>query len=373
MIAITNCKFFKEGQLVTNQHILIEEGRISRISGGPLSGECEVIDLQGELITPGFIDLQIYGSGGALFSAYPTAATLGQMEADLRGKGTTGFLATVATNTWDVVYQAIDAAKAYGAKETGFMGLHLEGPYLNPKRKGAHPEALMCKATLEEVKALLDYAEGTIKMMTIADELQDEGVIRYLQQEGVILSLGHSDCDFEQATAAFDRGFRTTTHLFNAMPSIHHRAPNLPVAVFSHPTAMASIIADGVHVDFEVIRMTSKVMGSRLFLITDAVTPCTVGLYQHELRGDRFVTPDGTLSGSNITMLQAVSNCINHCDIPLETALRMASENPAKVIGPSAEFGTLSVGNHADLLCLSPSLGLNKVFVSGVEYLSPIN
>ncbi|EDM37594.1 N-acetylglucosamine-6-phosphate deacetylase [Pedobacter sp. BAL39] len=373
MIAITNGQFFYSGQLVTNQYILIEDGRISRIAEGPLPDGCQVIDVQGDLITPGFVDLQIYGSGGDLFSAYPTAETLKQMEADLRSKGTTGFLATVATNTWEIVYQAIDAAKAYGARQSGFMGLHLEGPYLNPKRRGAHPEALMCKATLEEVKGLLDYAEGTIKMMTIADELQDEEVILFLKQKGIILSLGHSDCDFEQATAAFDKGFSTTTHLFNAMPSIHHRAPNLPVAVFSHPTAMASIIADGVHVDFEVIRMTSKVMGDRLFLITDAVTPCNIGPYQHELRGDRFVTPEGTLSGSNITMLQALGNCINHCDIPLETALRMATANPAKVMGPSAEFGTLSVGNHADLLCLSPSLGLNKVFVSGVEHLSPIN
>ncbi|MCX2450351.1 N-acetylglucosamine-6-phosphate deacetylase [Pedobacter sp. PLR] len=367
MIAITNSQFFNEDLLLKGQTIFIEDGKINRISSEEVTEGYQIIDAEGAYISPGFIDLQIYGSGGNLFSAYPTAETLKQMDEDLLAKGTTSFLACVATNSPEVVYQCLDAAKAYRSEAKGFLGLHLEGPYINPKRRGAHIEKYIYKATLEEVKHLLDYADGTVKMMTIAAELQDEEVIRYLVDQGIVLSLGHSDADFKQATVAYNNGFKTTTHLFNAMPSIHHRAPNLPVAVMNHPTAMASIIADGCHVDLEVVKMTYKTMKDRLFLITDAVTACAIGPYQHELRGDKFVTADGTLSGSNITLLQAVQNCVSHCDIPTDEALKLASENPALLMGILSTKGALNAGSDADLLFLSPGLQLKKVFVKGLH------
>lgn len=367
MIAITNSQFFNDDLLLKDQTIFIEDGKISRISNEAVPAGYEIIDAAGDFVSPAFIDLQIYGSGGNLFSAYPTAETLKQMDEDLIAKGTTSFLACVATNSPEIVYQCLDAAKAYRSEAKGFLGLHLEGPYINPKRRGAHIEEYIYKATLEEVKKLLDYADGTVKMMTIAAELQDEEVIRYLVDQGIILSLGHSDADFNQATAAYNNGFKTTTHLFNAMPSIHHRAPNLPVAVMNHPTAMASIIADGCHVNLEVVKMTYKAMKDRLFLITDAVTACAIGPYQHELQGDKFVTADGTLSGSNITLLQAVQNCVTHCDIPIGEALKLASKNPALLMGILKRKGTLNVGSDADLLLLSPELQLKKVFVKGLH------
>lgn len=366
MIAITNCKLFKEGLLLTDQNVLIENGKIAKISSEAIPAGVECIDAGTHYLCPSFIDLQIYGSGGQLFSAYPTAATLKQMDEDLISKGTTGFLACVATNSMEVLYQSIDAAKAYRAEARGFLGLHLEGPYLNPKRRGAHVEAYIHKATLDEVKRLLDYADGTVKMMTLAAELQEETVIGYLLAHDVLLSLGHSDASFAEATAAYDNGFKTTTHLFNAMPSIHHRAPNLPVALFNHPSAMASIIADGNHVDFEMVKMSHKLMGDRLFLITDAVTECHIGPYQHQLSGEKFVTADGTLSGSNITLVQAVQNCVKHCGIALNDAIKMASAQPAKLMGLSDKVGSLSVGSRADLLLLDADLQLRKVFVDGL-------
>lgn len=367
MIAITNGRFFNEDLLLIGKTIFIEDGKINRITNEKIPAGYQIIDAAGDYISPAFIDLQIYGSGGALFSAYPTVETLRQMDEDLLSKGTTGFLACVATNSPEIVYQCLDAAKAYRKEAKGFLGLHLEGPYINEKRRGAHVAAYIYKASLEEVKRLLDYADGTVKMMTLAAELQDEEVIRYLLDQDIVLSLGHSDADFAEATAAYDAGFKTTTHLFNAMPSIHHRAPNLPVAVFSHPSAMASIIADGAHVNLEMVKMTYRVMKDRLFLITDAVTECNIGPYQHQLKGDKFVTPDGTLSGSNITLLQAVQNCVQHCDISLSQALRLASGNPARLMGLSDKKGSLNVGSDADLLFLSPELKLNKVFVKGLH------
>lgn len=367
MIAITNCKLFKAGILLTDQSVLIENGLIVHVSNQSVPVGYQQMDAKGDFLCPSFIDLQIYGSGGQLFSAYPTAETLQQMDDDLLRKGTTGFLACVATNSMEVVYQSLDAAKGYRGQARGFLGLHLEGPYLNVKRRGAHIAAYIHKAELDEVKRLLDYADGTVKMMTLAAELQDDEVISYLLDNNVVLSLGHSDASFEEATAAYNNGFATTTHLFNAMPSIHHRAPNLPVAVFNHPTAMASIIADGNHVDFEMLKMSQRLMKDRLFLITDAVTECNIGPYQHQLSGDKFITADGTLSGSNMTMLQAVQNCVSHCDIALNDALNMASLYPAKLMGLSHKLGQLNVGNAANMLLLTPELKLRKVFVDGLH------
>lgn len=367
MIAITNCKLFKEKILLNDQTVLIENGKIIRISNEKAPEGCQQINANGELLTPSFIDLQIYGGGGNLFSAYPTVDSLLKMDDDLRSKGTTSFLACVATNTMEVTYQCIDAAKAYRSQAKGFLGLHLEGPYLNPKKRGAHIEAYIHKAELDQVKRLMDHADGTVKMMTLAAELQDDEVINYLLDNDVLLSLGHSDANFDQATAAYNKGFKTTTHLFNAMPSIHHRAPNLPVALFNHPTAMSSIIVDGNHVDFEVVKMSYKQMGERLFLITDTVSECHIGPYQHTLSGDKFITADGTLSGANNTLLQSVQNCVKYCDIPLNDALNMASVYPAQLIGMADQIGSLQIGNEANLLLLTSELELKEVFAGGMQ------
>jgi len=365
MIAITNSRFFRNNELIANQTILINECKIVAFTDGTIPNGYEVIDAEQDYLVPGFIELQIYGSGGNLFSAYPTAETLAQMDTDLISKGTTNFLACVATNSSEIVYQAIEAAKAYRSKSKGFMGLHLEGPYLNAKRRGAHLAEFIKKATLNEVKTLLEHADGVIKMMTIAPELQDDEVIQLLLDNNVVLSIGHSDATFEQTTEAYSKGIATTTHLFNAMPSIHHRAPNLPTALFNHPTAMASIIADGRHVDFEIIKMSHKIMQDRLFLITDAVTACNIGPYQHQLQGDKFITPDGTLSGSNINMAQAVQNCVNHCDIQLHEALRMASLYPAKVMGLQNNISKIEVGYTANLIILNELLNVKEIFFQG--------
>jgi N-acetylglucosamine-6-phosphate deacetylase len=373
MYAIKDCKYFDGGLLHEHVQVLFDGNKIGTITTEEIPEGYTIIDAEGGYLCPGFIDLQIYGSGGNLFSAYPVRETLAQMDRDLISKGTTSFLACVATNSMEVVRASIEAAKAYRPDAKGFLGLHLEGPYLNPKRLGAHVPEFIRKATLDEVKSLVAQAEGTIKMMTIAAELQDDDVIAYLLEQGIVLSLGHSDATFEQATEAYNKGITTTTHLFNAMPSIHHRAPNLPVAVFSHPTAMASIIADGNHVDFEVVKMSYRLMKERLFLITDAVTACNIGPYQHQLEGKKFVTPNGTLSGSNITMLDAVRNCVHKCRIPLAEAINMASLHPSRVVQLNALMGEIAVGKNADLLILDEQLELQKVFVAGVEQLMTRN
>jgi N-acetylglucosamine-6-phosphate deacetylase len=187
MLAIINSRFFKDNSLIATQTVLIENGEITGFTDSTTPDGFEVIDAEQNYLVPAFIDLQIYGSGGNLFSAYPTSETLAQMDADLLLKGTTGFLACVATNSPEIMEQSIAAAKAYRPMAKGFLGLHLEGPYLNAKRRGAHLAAFIKKAELEEVKRLIEQADGVVKMMTIAPELQDEEVIQYLLSQNIIL------------------------------------------------------------------------------------------------------------------------------------------------------------------------------------------
>ena len=316
-----------------------------------------------ELIVPGFIDLQIYGSGEKLFSAAPSLETIADIEQDLLKKGTTGFLICLATNTPAVFNKCIEVIKQHKAKNC--LGLHLEGPFINPKKRGAHVLEYIRKATLDEIKALLDFGDGTIKMMTLAPETQDDATIQYLLDNGVIVSLGHSDATFEQATKAYNQGVQTTTHLFNAMSPLHHRNPGIPTAVFNHPKAMASIIADGYHVDFEVVKAAKKIMGERLYFITDAVTDCNIGPYQHKAVDGKFILPDGTLSGSAITMLDAIKNGINYCGITLEEALKMATLYPAKLINQADNIGVIKVNADANFVVLDKDLNLKQVFYKG--------
>lgn len=354
-----NCSFYKNDTLLNHQNIIIEDKTIQEIKPAENSESPQ------NFVSPGFIDLQIYGAGGRLFSAEPTVESLTIMEDDLLKKGTTGFLACMATNTPEVFNACIKAAKAHLEVAKNCLGLHLEGPFLNPKRLGAHVPEFVRKATLDEIKELIEFGDGVIKMMTIAPELQDDDVIQYLLDNGVVVSLGHSNATFNEATAAYNKGIQTTTHLFNAMSPIHHREPGIPTAVFSHDKAMASIIADGQHVDFEVVKFAQKLLKERLFLITDAVTECSSGPYQHIRKGDKYVMPDGTLSGSSLTMPQAVKNCVTKCDIDLNTALKMGTLYPAKLIGMENLKGIIKTGAEANLVILDERLNLKKVIFRG--------
>jgi len=359
MLNLPNTKFYHNETLQEGKSITVQDGKIISIEDSEFENTID------QLVVPGFIDLQIYGAGGKLFSAEPTVESLTIIEEDLLKKGTTGFLACMATNTPEVFNECIIAAKEHRSTAKNCLGLHLEGPFLNPKRLGAHVPEFVRKASLEEIKALLDFGDGVIKMMTIAPELQDDRVITYLLDNSVVVSLGHSNATYEEATSAYNRGIQTTTHLFNAMSPIHHREPGIPTAVFNHNKALASIIVDGQHLDFEVIKFAKKLLKDRLFLITDAVTECNNGPYQHVKSGDKFVMPDGTLSGSSLTMLLAVKNCIEHCDISFLEAINMATKYPAKLIGIEKLTGEIAINKSADLLVLDENLNLKEVIFKG--------
>lgn len=366
-------KYFKNASLLLGDQFkeggsfVVEGGRFVEVGEKvlPVSSEDEEIDFQGKYVVPGLIDLQLYGVEGFFFGGEPTVENLRGMEDDLLSHGVTGFLATIATSTDDIVLRAIEAAKKFRASSKGaFLGLHLEGPFLNPKRKGAHPDVLIRKATLEEVRHWLELAEGEIKMMTIAPELQDEEVLTLLQESGVVLSAGHSNASYEEAQGFLTKTVTAATHLFNAMTPLHHREPGLVAAIFEKKP-FASIIPDGIHVDYAMVRLAKRELGDRLFIITDRVASSESGVYKHQFKGDHYETPDGILSGSSLYLLDAVKNCIEYADIPTGDAFAMASEYPAKAIGLENERGRITAGNSADFLVLDKEFKIKEVWFKG--------
>lgn len=362
MIALTNCRLFLEGSFTADKVVLIREGIIEEVlQKDSLPEKARVIDCAGNYVTPGLIDLQIYGAGGYLFSNDPNEATLRAIANTIVKSGTTGFLITLATNTVEVFKKAIRVVKQN--PHPALMGLHLEGPYINPKRRGAHLMDCIKKPVLQEVQSLLDEAEGTIKMITLAPELTDPEIIECLLKNNVVISAGHSNATYWEAMNGFERGIRTTTHLFNAMSPLHHRDVGLPGATFQSD-AFASIIADGIHVDFQTLSISKKLMGERLFLITDAVEEVLDGAYIHVRGANRFTLPDGTLSGSQLTLLQAVKNCVQKANIPLDEAIKMATLYPSRVM-QTKNIGVIEKGAKANLILLDDDLKLVEVYLEG--------
>jgi len=370
--ALHNLKLISGGIITEGKAVLISGSQIiDVISDTTIPQDADKIDLQGEYLAPGFIDLQIYGSGGLLFAGTPSVEALERLENDLLNQGTIGVFATIGTNTNEIVEKGIEAAKAFRKKARGaFWGLHLEGPYLNPAKKGAHPEKFIKKATLAEVKGWVEQADGEIKMITIAPELQDQEVIDYLHNAGIIISSGHSNATYAEGKAFLNKPIPAVTHLFNAMPQMHHREPGYIPAIFEEKP-YTSIVADGNHVDWPMIRLAKRELGDKLFLITDAVTSTNEGAYQHRLVDDKYVMPDGTLSGSSLTMLKAVENCVKKVGIDLAEAVNMASLYPAQ-LAKQAKKGKVEKGFDADLVIFNADFEVKDTILNG-EFLININ
>ncbi|AWO01343.1 N-acetylglucosamine-6-phosphate deacetylase [Chitinophaga alhagiae] len=364
LTALTGAVIYTGKDIVREKALLIENGIVKGLAvPDSIPTKARIINHTGHSIAPGLLDLQIYGGGDHLFSDDPSFTALQQIAGSLEASGTTGFLLTLATNSLAVFEKAIDTVRDHPVPSV--LGLHLEGPYLNPVKRGAHIPEHIRRPEIKEVEALMERAQGVIKMMTLAPEMCDPAVIDLLLRHGVIISAGHSNATFAEAAAGFRQGIQTATHLFNAMSAFHHRDTGLPGAVYQAEHAYASIIPDGIHVDYNTLAISKKVMGNRLFLITDAVAP-SKGAYPHVFRGDRYTLTDGTLSGSAITLLQGVRNCMQHAGIPLDEALRMASTYPARLMG-MPERGEITPGQPANLTIFDEAFQPRGIYIAGKE------
>lgn len=354
---------FTGSEMLTRHAVLVDNHVVSGIvneSGIP-SGY-DIADHADCIIAPAFIDLQLYGGNGKLFSHSLDLAALEATYAYCRSGGCTHFMITMATNSIENFSRGIEIAGEYMASgKKGLLGIHLEGPYINAKKKGAHIERFIKKPTREEVLMFLEKGKGVFKMITLAPEQCSNEIIELLMDQGILVSAGHSDASFTEATHAFDLGIPTATHFFNAMSPLQGRAPGMVGAVYAHSKVCSSIICDGVHVDFDSVRLSKKIMGDRLFFITDAVTEIREGSYQHIFQGDRYTLPDGTLSGSCMTMMSTLKNAVEKAGIPLTEALKMCSAYPAALL-KDANLGKINTGEGADFLLINEqSLTLKEI------------
>ena len=355
--------FFTGNEVVKDKALVISDNRIEGFTDlASVPDGAEEIDCNGHLVAAGLIDLQIAGGGGYLFSANPSPEALDAITGSILSSGTTGFLLALPTNSPEVYRNAFRTVREN--PHPALLGLHLEGPFISLTKRGAHARELIRVPGAEAVRELLDEAGGTVRMMTVAPEVCSADVIKLLKESGITVAAGHSNATFREATEGFAAGIETATHLFNAMSPIHHRDPGLPGAVFNSDTVCASIIADGIHVDFTMLAIAKKIMKERLFLVSDAVEENDRGAYKHVMQPDRYTLPDGTLSGARLSMLDAVRNCTHHAGIDLYEAIRMGTLYPARLIG-AADRGHIAPGARADLIIIDSELELKGIVFNG--------
>lgn len=346
--------------------VLTDKGRIIGIlPASEIPENTQLVKLPGLTLAPSLIDLQIYGGNDQLFPYQLDTASLKATYEYCRGGGAAHFMPTVPTSSWEVMLKSIQAVKEYWEQGgAGVLGLHLEGPFMNPEKRGAHLLQYITTPTQQDIDRLLEHGKGIIKMMTLAPECCDPQLVKQLQNAGILISAGHSNASYQQAYTAFDNGIPAATHLFNAMSALQSRAPGMVGAIYDHDRVCASVVADGIHVDFASIRISKKIMGERLYLITDAVAESLVGDYIYIRENDRYVNAQGTLAGSCLTMMQAVKNCVQQVGIPLDEALRMASTYPAALAGMGNELGRIAAGYRESMVAFDENLEVHHTFDS---------
>ncbi|MEX0317490.1 MAG: N-acetylglucosamine-6-phosphate deacetylase [Ruegeria sp.] len=340
-----------------------------------MPADTRITHLDGGMLAPGFVDLQVNGGGGVMFNNAPELSTLRRMAEAHAHIGATSILPTLITDTPDVVSRAIDATvQAISEGVAGIAGLHLEGPHLSHKRKGAHDDTLIRPMEDADLTQLLDAAERLpVLKVTVAPESVSPAQIEALKEAGVLVSLGHTDATFEDCQAAVSAGARCVTHLFNAQSQMGNREPGVVGAVLALGELSAGLIADGIHVHAASLRnaLCAKAGPGRIFLVSDAMATAgsdiaTFRLNSREIRrrGDRLTLTDGTLAGAHLELISAVHNVAGMADLPIEAALDMATRIPADLIGQS-HLGRLEPGAQADFLHLCQSKDLLRVWQLG--------
>ncbi|MBS1634043.1 MAG: N-acetylglucosamine-6-phosphate deacetylase [Bacteroidetes bacterium] len=355
-------RIFTGNEWKESHAVIIENGMIREmVPSVQLSDDMVTEKFPGCILVPAFIDLQIYGAYGKLLAVHPDADALFSLKEYCNKGGAAYCLAAVATNNKEVFFKCIDAVKDYWNRGgEGILGLHIEGPWLNPVKRGAHVESLIHIPDKSEVKELMEYGKDVIKMITLAPEICSKEIIELILSYDIVISAGHSNATYDEAMLGFKNGITTVTHLYNAMSPLQHRQPGLVGAAMDHSSVMASIIPDGFHVDFAAIRIAKKAMTDRLFVITDAVTETTEGYYLHHLSGERY-TASGVLSGSALTMEKAVRNLIRHTGIQPEEALKMCSLYPAKALRIDNRLGKIEKEFEAKITVLDDDFHTVKI------------
>jgi len=368
---------FQDVDIVTEKSVLhdgyirIENGKIKdfgRAEAAPAGG----VSLDGMIVMPGFIDTHVHGTEGDDFSDGDREAN-DRISKNLLKEGVTAFLATTTTMSEKDILRALKAIKEsspFGAKN---LGVHLEGPFINEKFKGAQNASHIRKGDMETFQKLQKAAGGKIRIVTLAPEMQDDSFLEALAKEGVTISMGHSDAKAEDVKKAMEKGIRRVSHCFNAMRGMHHRNLGLAGMALLTDGIMAEVIADNIHLSPDTLRLLEKTKGAEnITLVSDAIRAknlqdgtYTLGGLEVKVKEGVARLEDGALAGSTLTMDTALRNMKDATDARLPALTRMLSLNPAKTLKIDGETGSIAMGKAADLVFLDKDLSVKKTMVGG--------
>lgn len=351
--------------------VLFEGGRVAATGvGGARPSAAEIVDGGGGCLTPGFIDIHGHGGAGVSFDEGPDAVRAAR--ALHRAHGTTrAVISLVTASTSDLAARAAMVADL-AEEDPTILGSHLEGPFLDPGHKGAHTAGLLRSPDAASVDRLIEAGRGTIRQVTLAPELPGaDAAIARLTEAGVVVAIGHTDADHDTARRAFDAGATLLTHAFNAMPGIHHRAPGPVVAALRDERVTLELVADGVHVDLDLVAVVFAAAGERIALVTDAMAAAGAGDGRYDLGGlavtvsggTARLDADGAIAGSTLTQDEALRRVVS-AGVPLAHAVSALTATPARAIG-RADLGTLAIGARADAVLLDGDLDVRRVWVDG--------
>ncbi|TLS78897.1 N-acetylglucosamine-6-phosphate deacetylase [Photobacterium damselae] len=373
MYAITNVNVFDGVEIHHNQIIIIENGTITRVISNNETMDMQLPDVQidgkGYLATAGFIDLQLNGCGGVLLNTDPSLKTLDIMNKTNLKTGTTQFLPTFITSDQQAMENIVSIVGELDQPEThGVLGLHLEGPFISIEKKGAHRQEFIRELDLPTARFFAQNADK-IRVLTVAPENTSQEAIDIVRNAGITVSLGHTNATYAQVCEK--SGLEMATHLYNAMTPLGSREPGVVGYIFDKKPH-AGIIVDGIHADYPSVRIAHQLMGEKLFMVTDAVTPAGTDMTEYDMAGVKaYVTngkchyEDGTIAGAAITMIEGLRNLIQHVGLSREEALRMASLYPAKAIKIDDSYGKIAEGYKANIVLLNDNNQVEHIFQMG--------
>lgn len=360
-----------EKEAIKTGDLLIQEGRIACLGEVRLSGKAiETIDATGLYVSPGFIDLQTNGGAGYNFGD-ATAEEIRKIIAFHIARGTTGLLPTTVTAPIEAIRNAVQ--QVHSLNHPAVLGMHIEGPFIATKRKGAHNAHHILTPSVERLNELLAGYEGFIKIVTLAPELPGaDQLISRITEIGAVPSFGHSDATYRQTIEAIEHGISLFTHMFNAMRGPHHREPGVVGAALDSEV-MVELICDGVHVHPVIVRLLLKAKGiDEICLITDSISAAGLADGEYSLGGlvvfvqaGQARLADGTLSGSTLTMNQAVKKFIEFTGCSLSAAVKAASLNPARLLAIDERKGSLEEGKDADIVIFDEGLDIHYTIIGG--------
>ncbi len=367
-----------DGQRFHEDHaVVVEDGRVLSVLPVADAPSGQRMRLDGGVLAPGLIDLQVNGGGGRMVDGSTTADVLAHVCAAHARLGATGILPTLITDTAEATAAVIEAGiEAARRKVPGFLGLHLEGPHLDPRRKGAHDPRLIRPMDATDLQRLCDAARRLPALMvTLAPAAVNAEQIRALRAAGAIVSLGHAEATAEEVRLAIAAGANCATHLFNAMSQLGNREPGMVGTILTEAIP-AGLIADGIHVHPAAMKIAMAANPGGLFLVTDAMcvagsdlTEFTLGGRRILRRQGRLTLEDGTLAGADLTLPEAIRCLITEVGVAPGAALAMATSRPAAVIGAQDWAGRIVPGGAADLVHLSSDWHLKQVWQAGAELL----